>query len=162
MSVLITCKRCGCEWSTKNGKVRNNQQRYKCTRCKLNFVEGDKRVTNSCDLRRTVADFFNRNTNLSRKAIRQYFSLSVSLLEREKRKYYKERSSSLREQTSKETLGLSYQDIVSYIEKQKPFLGGNKRWIATHGELIPGYEAIIIIRPTRQNGVIVHPAPVMD
>jgi transposase-like protein len=43
---MATCKRCGCEQSVKNGKVRG-KARYKCKKCGLNFVEGDERVNES-------------------------------------------------------------------------------------------------------------------
>ncbi len=150
MHVPIDCKRCGWEWCTKNGKVRNNQQRYKCPRCKLNFVEGDKRVNNYRDLRNVLANFFENSREVNRDAIRQYLKISVSLRDRELKKYRKERSSSRSYQPPKETLGLAFQDVLSYVEKQMAFLGGSKRWIAAHGEILPGYEAIVILRPTRQ------------
>lgn len=126
----------------------------------MNFVEGDKRVNNYRDLRNALASFFDDSREVNRDAIRQYLKLSVSLRDRELKKYRKERSSPRSYQPPKETLGLAYHDVLSYVEKQKSFLGGSKRWIAAHGELLPGYEAIVIIRPTRQKAETVCIEPV--
>ena len=51
---MATCKRCGCERSVKNGKVRG-KVRYKCKECGLNFVEGDGRVNESLVVKKALA-----------------------------------------------------------------------------------------------------------
>ena len=40
----MQCKKCNSEHIVKHGKVRN-KQRYECKACKLNFVQGDQRLT---------------------------------------------------------------------------------------------------------------------
>lgn len=149
MRIFIECKRCGFEECTKNGKVRNNQQRYKCPRCELNFVEGDKRANASRDLRNALASFFENDRAAANDAITQYLGISIPFSKRQRKKEDKELYAAIQYNPLKETLGLSYSEVIAYLEKIKPFLDGKKRWIAAHGELLPGYEAVIILRPKR-------------
>lgn len=149
MNEPIKCKRCGFEECDKNGKVRNNQQRYKCRRCELNFVEGDKRVNQCRDLRTALADFFYKSGASSRDAVRQYFGLSQKLHLRQRNKETKEYLDTQGIKPRRDIRGLTYDEIKSYLEKNHSFLGNAKRWIVAEGEIIPGYEAIVILRPTR-------------
>lgn len=149
MSAFTACKRCGFEECTKNGKVRNNQQRYKCPRCALNFVEGDKRVNASRDLRNALASFFENDPAIADAAITQYLDLSIPLSKRQRKKEDKELYTTLQYEPTKKTLGLAYSDVIAYLEKIKPLLDGKKRWLVAYGELLPGYEAVVILRPTR-------------
>jgi len=149
MNEPIECKRCGFEECVKNGKVRDNQQRYKCPRCELNFVEGDKRVNHYRNLRNILAEFFYNRGTSTREAVRQYFGLSKPLYLRQINKESKAYLDTQGKSPSRDIRGLSYDEIKSYIEKHQSFLGGAKRWIVAEGEIIPGYEAIVILRPTR-------------
>ncbi|MEI7948064.1 MAG: hypothetical protein WCJ02_15290 [bacterium] len=149
MNESVVCKRCGCDACIKNGKVRNEQQRYKCPRCELNFVEGDKRVNKYRDLRTALADFFYKSGASSRDAVRQYFGLSQSLYFRQRNKETKANLDAQGIKPRRDIRGLTFDEIKAYLEKNRSFLGNAKRWIVAEGEIMPGYEAIVILRPTR-------------
>jgi hypothetical protein len=149
MNELIKCKRCGFEECDKNGKVRNNQQRYKCRRCEFNFVEGDKRVNQCRDLRTVLADFFYKSGASTCDAVRQYFGLSKPLYLRQRDKESKVYLNTQWIKPRRDIRGLTFDEIKAYLEKNRSFLGNAKRWIVAEGEIIPGYEAIVIMRPTR-------------
>ncbi|MBF0136772.1 MAG: IS1 family transposase [Magnetococcales bacterium] len=53
-TVRIACKRCSSESIVRNGVVRG-QQRYRCRRCALNFVDGDRRVDDNLHIKRALA-----------------------------------------------------------------------------------------------------------
>jgi transposase-like protein len=149
MNEPIECKRCGFGQCIKNGKVRDDQQRYKCPRCELNFVEGDKRVNKYRDLRTALADFFYKSGASSRDAVRQYFGLSQPLYLRQRKKETKAYLDAQGIKPRRDIRGLTFDEIKAYLEKNRSFLGNAKRWIVAEGEIIPGYEAIVIMRPTR-------------
>jgi len=50
----IKCKKCNSSYVVKNGFVRD-KQRYKCTECKYNFVEKDKRIISDMEKKKALS-----------------------------------------------------------------------------------------------------------
>ena len=148
MDDTATCKRCGMPGCSKNG-LHRNKQRYQCPKCKFNFVEGDQRVKPHLALKKALARFISDNSlrGVSASSIEKYLGLSRSRDGEHINKIYPEYAFKPME---KDKIGFTSDEILAYINENPSVLGGQKRWIAAKGEIFPGYEALIIMRPTRK------------
>jgi len=139
---MSECKRCKSERFVKNGKVRG-KQRYKCSFCSLNFVEGDERSQELNGVRKALAVILYRLSNYSYEELGTLFGVSAAMAHRWGEEY--EAKAPVSREADIQT-GLKYDDLLKFMADNKEYLGGNKRWFSAKGEVCPGFSAVIFVR----------------
>ena len=139
---MATCKRCGCEQSVKNGKVRG-KARYKCKKCSLNFVEGDERVNESLVVKKALAVILYSLGKASFNMLGKIFGHSPSLLYR----WIVEEMATLPEPAVPGDIKeMEFDEMWHFIGSKKTTSGSSKRWIVAQGELLPGWSAVVMLQ----------------
>ena len=139
---MATCKRCGCEQSVKNGKVRG-KARYKCKKCSLNFVEGDERVNESLVVKKALAVILYSLGKASFNMLGKIFGHSPSLLYR----WIVEEMAKLPEPAVPGDIKeMEFDEMWHFISSKKTKSGSSKRWIVAQGELLPGWSAVVMLQ----------------
>lgn len=139
---MATCKRCGCEQSVKNGKVRG-KARYKCKKCSLNFVEGDERVNESLVVKKALAVILYSLGKASFNMLGKLFGHSPSLLYR----WIVEEMAKLPEPAVPGDIKeMEFDEMWHFIGSKKTKSGSSKRWIVAQGELLPGWSAVVMLQ----------------
>lgn len=139
---MATCKRCGCEQSVKNGKVRG-KARYKCKKCSLNFVEGDERVNESLVVKKALAVILYSLGKASFNMLGKIFGHSPSLLYR----WIVEEMAKLPEPAVPGDIQeMEFDEMWHFIGSKKTKSGSSKRWIVAQGELLPGWSAVVMLQ----------------
>ena len=112
---MIECKRCACEAIIKNGLVRG-QQRYRCQKCALNFVVGDKRVDENLRVKRALAVILYSIGKASFNMLGHIFGVSRSLTFR----WIKEETDTLPESAISGTIKeMEFDEMWHFIESKK-------------------------------------------
>ena len=139
---MATCKRCGCEQSGKNGKVRG-KARYKCKKCGLNFVEGDERVNESLVVKKALAVILYALGKASFNMMGKIFGHSPSLLYR----WIVEAMAKLPEPSVPGDLKeMEFDEMCHFIGSKTTKSGSSKRWIVAQGDLLPGWSAVVMLQ----------------
>lgn len=139
---MATCKRCGCERSVKNGKVRG-KVRYKCKECGLNFVEGDGRVNESLVVKKALAVILYALGKASFNMLGNIFGHSPSLLYR----WIVEAMAKLPEpEVPGDIKEMEFDEMWHFIGSKKTNSGSSRRWIVAQGELLPGWSAVVMLQ----------------
>ena len=139
---MATCKRCGCEQSVKNGKVRG-KARYKCKKCSLNFVEGDERVNESLVVKKALAVILYSLGKASFNMLGKIFGHSPSLLYR----WIVEEMAKLPEPAVPGDIKeMEFDEMWHFIGSKKTKSGSSKRWIVAQGERLPGWSAVVMLQ----------------
>ena len=139
---MATCKRCGCEQSVKNGKVRG-KARYKCKKCGLNFVEGDERVNESLVVKKALAVILYALGKASFNMMGKIFGHSPSLLYC----WIVEEMAKLPEPSVPGDIKeMEFDEMWHFIGSKKTKSGSSKRWIVAQGELLPGWSAVVMLQ----------------
>jgi len=139
---MATCKRCGCEQSVKNGKVRG-KARYKCKKCSLNFVEGDERVNESLVVKKALAVILYSLGKASFNMLGKIFGHSPSLLYR----WIVEEMAKLPEPAVPGDIKeMEFDEMWHFISSKQTKSGSSKRWIVAQGELLPGWSAVVMLQ----------------
>ena len=115
---IDSCKKCGSDHYTMNGKVRS-QQRYKCKLCGCNFIIGDKREKISPPARALAILLYGRG-KASYGFIAKLFNISsvavMKLIKREADKMPDpEICSSIKE--------ISFDEMWHFVEQKKQVMG---------------------------------------
>src|SRR5215471_20485524 len=141
---MVTCKRCDGEQAVKNGKVRG-KVRYKCKQCGLNFVEGDKRVKASLVVKKALAVILYSLGKASFNMLGKIFGHSPSLLYR----WIVEEIAKLPEPAvAGDIKEMEFDEMWHFIGSKKTKSGSSRRWIVAHGELWPGWSAVVMLQPS--------------
>jgi transposase-like protein len=137
----MICKRCGCEQSIKNGKIRN-KQRYKCKFCGLNFVEGDLREKVSASGKALAILLYCRG-KASYGFIAKLFNVSsVAVM-----KWIKREASQLPEpEISESIVSVSFDEMWHFVNKKKRSYGSGGRWSAFSIEPSAGVSGIVLLK----------------
>src|SRR5919106_4848479 len=139
---MATCKRCGCEQSVKNGKVRG-KARYKCKKWGLNFVEGDGRVNESLVVKKALAVILYALGKASFNMMGKIFGHSPSLLYR----WIVEEMAKLPEPSVPGDIKeMEFDEMWHFIGSKKTKSGSSKRWIVAQGDLLPGWSAVVMLQ----------------
>ena len=77
-TIMPQCKRCQAVSVVKNGFVRNHQ-RYRCSNCGYNFIEGDARVNPSLPAKKALAIILYSLGKASFNMLGKIFGVSPSL-----------------------------------------------------------------------------------
>lgn len=139
---MATCKRCACEQSVKNGKVRG-KARYNCKKCSLNFVEGDERVSESLVVKKALAVILYSLGKASFNMLGKLFGHSPSLLYR----WIVEEMAKLPEPAVPGDIKeMEFDEMWHFIGSKKTKSGSSKRWIVAQGELLAGWSAVVMLQ----------------
>ena len=139
---MSECKRCKSDKFVKNGMVRG-KQRYKCSFCSLCFVEGDERSQELNGVRKALAVVLYRLSNYSYDALGKLFGVSGAMACR----WGDEFEAKVPVSREADILtGMTYDDLQKFVADNKEYLGGNKRWLVTKGEVCPGFSAVLFVR----------------
>jgi transposase-like protein len=138
------CKQCDGKDFVKNGFVRG-QQRYRCKSCGLNFVVGDKRVKEDTAIKRAFAvilyslgkssyGFIAKLLGVTRPAVQKWLRRETDLLGTP------EIPATIEE--------MEFDEMWHFIGSKKTNSGSSRPWIVLHGELSPGFSAVVMLQPS--------------
>lgn len=143
----VKCKNCGCNEISKNGFVRD-QQRYKCKMCGYNFTVGDgRRVKNpNLEIKQSLSvilyslgkssfGFLGKLFNVNRSTTYRWIRNIASDIDEP------EISSSIKE--------IEFDEMWHFINSKKTKSGSLKPWIVAQGELLPGLQAVVMLKPSK-------------
>ena len=144
---MIRCKQCEGKDFVKNGCVRG-QQRYRCKSCGLNFVMGDKRIKEDTAIKRAFAvilyslgkssyGFIAKLFGVTRPAVQKWLKREADLLGEP------EIPASIQE--------MEFDEMWHFIGSKKTRSGSSKPWIVLHGELSPGFSAVVMLQPSEDS-----------
>lgn len=137
------CKNCGSEKSVKNGIVRE-KQRYRCKECGCNFREGDGRTNEKIAAKKAMCILLYAMTKGSYRMIGRILNIDHTLVYR----WIRDFGQSLSEpKVSGEITEIEFDEMWHFIQSKKENFGLSKRWTVAHGELWPGYSAVVILQP---------------
>ncbi len=143
----IVCKKCGTDNPSKNGMVRS-EQRYKCKSCNHNFIIGDKRLIRDPKLETKQAlsiilyslgkssfGFLGKLFNVNRSTTYRWIRNMAENIEEPKI------SGNIKE--------MEFDEMWHFIGSKKTKNGSSKRWIVAEGELLPGLQVIVMLKPSK-------------
>lgn len=138
------CKHCESAEVVKNGRVRG-QQRYKCKLCGLNFVPGDKRVKADTAIKRAFAVILSSLGKSSYGFIAKLFGVTPPAVQ----KWLKREAALLGAPEIPATIkAMEFEEMWHFIGSKKTKAGSSRRWIVLHGELWPGWSAVVMLPPS--------------
>lgn len=138
------CKRCDSQDFIKHGFVRQ-KQRYRCRECGYNFVAGDGRVNDSLPVKKALAVILYSLGKASFGMLGKIFGHSRSLTYR----WIVEEAAKLPEPSVPGDIReMELDEMWHFIGSKKTKGGLSKRWIVAHGELLPGWSAIVMLQPS--------------
>ena len=141
---MIKCKGCEGTRVVKNGIVRE-QQRYKCKECKLNFIEGDKRVKQETAVKRSFAVILYSLGKASYGFIAKLFGVTPPAVQ----KWLKQEAALLHNPNiSSDISEIEFDEMWHFIGSKKRNSGSSKRWIVAQGEPLPGLQAVVMLQPS--------------
>jgi transposase-like protein len=142
---MIKCKRCFGEIIVKNGKVRDNVQRYKCKDCRCNFVEGDNRVKPELVAKKALAIILYSLGKSSFGMLGKIFGNSRSLTYR----WVRQEAEKLPDPVvSNDVCEVEFDEMWHFLQKKVKNSGSSKRWIVAHGELLRGLQVVVMLKPS--------------
>lgn len=138
------CKQCEGKEFVKNGHVRG-QQRYRCKNCGLNFVAGDKRVKEDTAVRRAFAVILYSLGKSSYGFIAKLFGVTRPAVQ----KWLRREADMLPElKISAAIEEMEFDEMWHFIGSKKTNSGSSRPWIVLHGELSPGFSAVVMLQPS--------------
>lgn len=141
---MVSCKRCGSAQYVKNGTVRGHP-RYRCKACGLNFIEGDRRVKESVAVKKALAVILYSLGKASFGMLGKLFGHSPSLIYR----WIVEAAAKLPEPlVPGDIREMEFDEMWHFIGSKKTKSGSSKPWIVAHGELWPGWSAVVMLQPS--------------
>ena len=138
------CKQCDGKDFVKNGCVRG-VQRYRCKSCGLNFVMGDKRVKEDTAIKRAFAVILYSLGKSSYGFIAKLFGVTRPAVQ----KWLKREADLLSEPVIPATIEeMEFDEMWHFIGSKKTNCGSSRPWIVLHGELSPGFSAVVMLKPS--------------
>ena len=145
--LMINCKRCHAEEIVKNGLVRG-QIRYKCKKCGLNFIEGDRRVKDLVAVKKALAVILYSLGKASFGMLAKIFGHSRSLTYR----WIAEEAAKHAEPViSGEIKEIEFDEMWHFIQSKKTKNGSSKPWIVSAGEPLPGLSVIVMLQRSKDS-----------
>jgi transposase-like protein len=139
------CKICKSTKTRKNGIVLG-KQRYKCKECGLNFREGDNRTNDKAAARKALCILLYSMAKGSFRMIGRILGVDHSLVYR----WIQEFGLSLPEpNVSADIKQMEFDEMWHFVGSKKESFGSSKPLTVAHGELWPGYSAIVILQPSK-------------
>jgi transposase len=138
------CKHCAGKDFVKNGCVRG-MRRYRCKSCGLNFVMGDKRVKEDTAIKRAFAVILYSLGKSSYGLIAKLFGVTRPAVQ----KWLKREADLLGEAEIPATIEeMEFDEMWHFIGSKKTNSGSSRPWIVLHGELSPGFSAVVMLQPS--------------
>jgi transposase-like protein len=138
------CKQCDGKDFVKNGFVRG-QQRYRCKSCGLNFVVGDKRVKEDTAIKRAFAVILYSLGKSSYGFIAKLFGVTRPAVQ----KWLRRETDLLGTPEIPATIEeMEFDEMWHFIGSKKTNSGSSRPWIVLHGELSPGFSAVVMLQPS--------------
>jgi hypothetical protein len=138
------CKQCDGKDFVKNGFVRG-QQRYRCKSCGLNFVVGDKRVKEDTAIKRAFAVILYSLGKSSYGFIAKLFGVTRPAVQ----KWLRREADLLGTPEIPATIEeMEFDEMWHFIGSKKTNSGSSRPWIVLHGELSPGFSAVVMLQPS--------------
>lgn len=138
------CKQCDGKDFVKNGCVRG-QQRYRCKSCGLNFVVGDKRVKEDSAIKRAFAVILYSLGKSSYGFIAKLFGVTRPAVQ----KWLRREANLLGAPEIPATIEeMEFDEMWHFIGSKKTNSGSSRPWIVLHGELSPGFSAVVMLQPS--------------
>jgi transposase len=126
----------------KNGFVRG-KQRFRCKVCGLNFVEGDARTNEKTAAKKAMCIILYSLGKTSFNMLAHIFDSWPSLVYR----WIMEAGAKLPESNvSGEVRQMEFDEMWHFIRQKKENYGSSKPLTVAHGELWPGFSAIVILQ----------------
>ena len=140
----MTCKKCGTEKAVKNGIV-GGRQRYHCKGCGCNFREGDNRTNERIAAKKALCVLLYSMAKGSFRMMGRILKTDHTLIYRWIRAY----GESLSEpEVSGEITEMEFDELWHFLQSKKTKSGLSKQLTVAHGELWPGYSAVVILQPS--------------
>ena len=137
---MPTCKKCGAKQVVKSGIVAG-KQRYKCKECGCNFREGDARTNEKSAAKKALCLLLYALAKGSFRMIGKILNTDHTLVYRWIRAF----GESLPEpDVSGEIRRMEFDEMWHFIGSKKESVGSSKRLTVAHGELWPGFSAVVI------------------
>ena len=138
------CKRCNSRDAVKRGFVRH-KQRYQCKECGYHFVSGDGRVKADLPVKKALAVILYSLGKASFGMLGKLFGRSRSLTYR----WIVEEAAKLPDPVVPGDIReMEFDEMWHFIGSKKTSGGLSRRWIVAHGELLPGWSAIVMLQPS--------------
>jgi transposase len=129
---------------SRNGTVRGHP-RYRCKACGLNFIEGDRRVKESVAVKKALAVILYSLGKASFGILGKLFGHAPSLIYR----WIVAAAAQLPEPVVPGDIReMEFDGMWHFIGSKKPNSGSSRRWIVAHGELWPGWSAVVMLQPS--------------
>jgi len=142
----MNCKRCKkTELIVKNGYVRN-KQRFLCKGCGYNFVEGDERVRHENTIKRAFCILLYTMGKGTFNFMGKLFKVSPTAVYKWVRKEAERMQGS---EISSAVREIEIDEMWHFIRSKKRKSGDSKRWIVVQGEPLPGLQAVVMLRPSK-------------
>ena len=136
------CKKCGCDWVVKNGSVRANQ-RYRCKKCGLNFVEGDARTNETIIAKKALILLLYSMGKASFNMLGKIFNIYPSQVYR----WIEKEGKSLPDKDiSGEIKEIEFDEMWHFVKEKKRNFGSSRPLIAAHGKLWHGCSVIVMFQ----------------
>ena len=140
---MVLCKNCKGEKTVKNGIVRG-KQRYKCKECGYNFVEGDGRTNEKIAAKKAMCVLLYSLSKASFNGLARIFDTWPSLVYR----WIVEAGANLPNETVQGDIKeMEFDEMWHFVGSKKEEFGSSKPLIVAEGELLPGFSAVVILKP---------------
>lgn len=141
---MICCKNCESKNIVKNGLVRE-EQRYKCKRCGLNFIEGDRRYKSKTAVKKALCVILYGLGKASFSMLGKIFNHSPSIIYR----WIVEAMEKTPEPKIESSITeIEFDEMWHFLQKKVKNSGSSKRWIVVQGELLPGLQGVVMLQPS--------------
>lgn len=140
---MLVCKKCGSKDVVKNGVV-SGRQRYRCNVCGCNFREGDKRANDKTIAKKALCILLYAMAKGSYRMFGRIIGVEHSLIFKWIRAY----GDSLPEpEESSGITQMEFDELQDFIGSKKTNFESSRQLTVVHGEVWPGYSAIVILQP---------------
>jgi transposase len=137
----IKCKICGSDQCVKNGKIRN-EQRYRCKKCGINFIIGDKREKLSPAARALAILLYGRGKAGYSFIAKLLNVSSVAVMKLIKREADKMPAPAV-DSSIKE---VSFDEMRHFVEQKKTSYGYGEQWSAVVIGQWAGVSGIVLLK----------------
>ena len=141
---MPTCKKCGSGQAVKSGVVAG-KQRYKCKECGCNFREGDARTNEMVAAKKALCILLYTMAKGSFRMMGKILKTDHVLVYRWIRAFGESLPDPV---VSGEITQMEFDEMWHFIGSKKESVGSSKLLTAAHGELWPGFSAIVILKPS--------------
>lgn len=140
----ISCKDCGSYKLVRNGKARKHQ-RYKCKDCGLSFIEGDRRQKTPVEAQALAVLLYGMGKS-SYGFIAKLFKVSRTAVYHWIRNFCEDLPPP---QVPEGDYDIEFDEMWHYVNSKKTNSGFGKPWIVMKGKPLPGLQAIVMLKPSK-------------